>query len=118
MKKGRPAHTLSVLVPAGADVAPDLRSRLEQVVLTETTAIGLRAHPVAKTALERTERTVDVGGRPVRVKLALADGRVVNAMPEHDDVVEAARALGLPLKVVLARAGACASAMLGPFEGE
>jgi hypothetical protein len=39
-------------------------------------------------------------------------------MPEHDDVVAAARALGLPLKVVLARAAASASAMLGPFEGE
>jgi uncharacterized protein (TIGR00299 family) protein len=118
MKKGRPAHTLSVLLPDGADVEPDLRSRLEQVVLTETTAIGLRAHPVAKTALERTERTVDVGGRAVRIKLALAGGRVVNAMPEHDDVVEAARVLDLPLKVVLARAGARASVMLGPFEGE
>jgi uncharacterized protein (TIGR00299 family) protein len=118
MKKGRPAHTLSVLLPAGPLTPPDLRSRLERVVLSETTAIGLRAHPVAKTVLERTETTVDVGGHPVRVKLAGSGGRVLNAMPEHDDVAAAARALGLPLKVVLARAGASASAMLGPFEGE
>jgi uncharacterized protein (DUF111 family) len=118
MKKGRPAHTLSVLLPTGPQAPVDLRARLERVVLTETSAIGLRSHPVAKTALERTEATVDVGGCSVRVKLALVDGRVVNAMPEHDDVVAAAQALGLPLKVVLARAGASASAMLGPFEGE
>jgi len=118
MKKGRPAHTLSVLVPAGPDAPAGLRAELERVVLTETTAIGLRAHPVAKTALPRTQASVDVGGRSVRVKLAIVGGRVVNAMPEHDDASAAARALGLPLKVVLARAGAAASGMLGPFEGE
>jgi uncharacterized protein (TIGR00299 family) protein len=118
MKKGRPAHTLSVLVPEGADAPPELRHRLERIVVTETTAIGLRAHPVTKTALPRTQARVDVGGRPVRVKLALVGGRVVNAMPEHDDVTAAARALDLPVKVVLARAAAAASAMLGPFEGE
>jgi len=117
MKKGRPAHTLSVLAPAGPDVPPALRDRLERIVLTETTAIGLRTHPVTKTALVRTEATVDVGGRPVRVKLARVGDRVVNAMPEHDDVAAAARALDLPVKVVLARAGAAASALLGPFEG-
>jgi len=118
MKKGRPAHTLSVLVPAGPGTPPELRAELERVVLTETTAIGLRAHAVAKTALPRTQASVDVGGRPVRVKLAIVGGQVVNAMPEHDDAAAAARALGLPLKVVLARAGAAASGMLGPFEGE
>jgi uncharacterized protein (TIGR00299 family) protein len=118
MKKGRPAHALSVLVPAGPDAPPGLRDRLERIVLTETTAIGLRAHQVTKTALARTEATVDVGGRPVRVKLARVGDRVVNAMPENDDVAAAARALDLPVKVVLARAGAAASAMLGPFEGE
>jgi pyridinium-3,5-bisthiocarboxylic acid mononucleotide nickel chelatase len=118
MKKGRPAHTLSVLVPEGADAPPELRHRLERIVVTETTAIGLRAHPVTKTALPRTQARVDVGGRPVRVKLALVGGRVVNAMPEHEDVATAARALDLPVKVVLARAAAAASAMLGPFEGE
>ena len=118
MKKGRPAHTLSVLVPTGPGAPPELRDRLARLVLTETTAIGLRAHAVAKTALLRTQATVDVGGRPVRVKLALAGSRVVNAMPEHEDVVAAAHALGLPLKVVLSRAGAAASTMLGPFEGE
>ena len=118
MKKGRPAHTLSVLVPTGPGAPPGLRADLERIVLTETTAIGLRTHAVGKTALPRTERSVEVGGRPVRVKLAVVDGRVVNAMPEHDDVAAAAGALGLPLKVVLARAGAAASDMLGPFEGE
>ncbi|MGN6302283.1 MAG: nickel pincer cofactor biosynthesis protein LarC [Angustibacter sp.] len=109
MKKGRPAHTLHVLC---AD-EPLVRERLERVVFTQTSAIGLRATTVSKTALERREETVDVGGRPVRVKVALVDGAVVNAQPEHDDVAAAAGALGLPLKVVLARASAAATAHLG-----
>lgn len=106
MKKGRPAHTLHVLCPATS------AERLQRLVLTETSAIGLRTLTVGKIALARTETTVDVGGQPVRVKVAELDGRVVNAMPEHDDVVAAAQALGQPLKVVLARAAAAASALL------
>jgi hypothetical protein len=41
-------------------------------------------------------------------------------MPEHDDVAAAAAVLGLPMKVVLARAGAAAGALLdatGPAGG-
>ena len=103
MKKGRPAHTLSVLAwPGQVDAVRD-------VVLTETSAIGLRTTTVAKTALERTEDVVDVDGRPVRVKRARLGGRVVNAQPEWEDVAAAAGALGLPAKVVLARAVAAAA---------
>jgi uncharacterized protein (DUF111 family) len=91
---------------------PALRQRLERVVFTQTSAIGLRVVPVTKTALVRRETTVDVGGQVVRVKVAELDGEVVNAQPEHDDVAEAARELGLPLKVVLSRAAAAATAHL------
>jgi uncharacterized protein (DUF111 family) len=108
MKKGRPAHTLHVLCPDDAV----LRREVERIVLTETTAIGLRSTSVAKTALGRREVTVDVGGQGVRVKVAELDGHPVNAQPEHEDVAAAARALGLPLKVVLARAAAQAAAHL------
>ena len=79
-----------------------------RVVLTHTTAIGLREHAVAKHALPRTSSAVEVDGQPVRVKYALLDGRVVNAQPEFDDVAAAAHALGLPAKAVLARAVAAA----------
>jgi uncharacterized protein (DUF111 family) len=108
MKKGRPAHTLHVLC-CNETV---LRQRLSQIVFRETPAIGLRTTVVTKTALQRHETTVDVGGRAVRVKLALLDGAVINAQPEYDDVASAAAALDLPAKVVLARATA-AAALLG-----
>jgi uncharacterized protein (DUF111 family) len=95
MKKGRPAHVLSVLAPPGAVDA------VRRVVLTETTTIGLREHGVTRTVLDRDERTVDVDGQPVRVKTARWGGDVVNAMPEWDDVVAAAAALRRPVKDVL-----------------
>lgn len=106
MKKGRPAHTLHVLCPA--DDAT-LRERLERLVFTQTSAIGLRVLRVGKSALARDEITVDVGGQSVRVKLALLGGDVVNAQPEYEDVATAAGVLAQPIKVVLARASAMAT---------
>ncbi len=100
MKKGRPAHTLSVLCPAA--VAPAVR----EVVFRQTTSLGLRETAVVKHALERTEAVVDVDGQPVRVKLGLLGGDVVNAMPEWEDVAAAATALGRPAKLVLQQAHA------------
>jgi len=102
MKKGRPAHTLSVLV------ADAVAEEVRRVVFTETSTIGLREHRVAKRALGRELATVDVSGRAVRVKIARLDGAVVSATPEYDDVVAAAAALGRPVKVVLAAAAAAA----------
>jgi uncharacterized protein (DUF111 family) len=104
MKKGRPAHTLHVLV------APEHAVAARRIVLTHTSAIGLRECAVAKHALPRRTTSVDVDGHRVRVKLAMLDDHVVNAQPEFDDVAAAARALGMPAKTVLARAVAAATA--------
>jgi uncharacterized protein (TIGR00299 family) protein len=103
MKKGRPAHTLHVLV------APEDAAAARRVVFAETSAIGLRETAVDKRALDRTISTVDVDGRPVRVKLAHLDGAVVNVQPEYEDVASAAAALGRPVKEVLARAASLAA---------
>ena len=104
MKKGRAAHTLHVLVD---DSTVDAVAR---VVFTETSAIGMRTRTVGKRALQREVHTVEVAGRPVRVKVATLDGATVNAQPEHEDVAAAARALGRPVKAVLADAVAAARA--------
>jgi len=50
---------------------------------------------------------VEVGGQHIAVKIGRgADGALLNAMPEWDDVVRAAAALGQPVKRVLAQAQA------------
>ncbi len=103
MKKGRPAHTLSVLCPDG------LVEALSRVIFTQTSTIGLRESVVRKQALDRTESSVEVGGQPIRVKLSSYDGQVVQATPEYDDVVAAAAVLGRPVRSVLLDAQASAN---------
>ena len=98
MKKGRPAHTLSVLCP------PEIVPAVRATVFSRTSSIGVRESPVARTTLARSTDVVDVLGRPVRVKRAVLDGRVVNSVPEWEDVAAAAAVLGLPPKQVLAAA--------------
>ncbi len=107
MKKGRPAHVLSALCPPAGAAA------VRRVVLTQTSTIGLRERPVARTVLDRRWDTVQVRGQAVRVKRALLDGEVVNSSPEWVDVAAAAEALGLPAKQVLAEAVAAAAGAPG-----
>src|SRR6478609_9617187 len=98
MKKGRPAHTVHALCdPARADA-------VAAALTSETGTLGLRASTVQRWPQAREERTVDVDGHPVRVKVAA--GR---AKAEHDDAATAAAALGLPLRTVLTRAEALAT---------
>jgi uncharacterized protein (TIGR00299 family) protein len=98
MKKGRPAHTLSVL--ASSEHAAAVRS----AIFRHTSTIGLREQEWAKHALEREMVQVEVDGQPIAVKLAREDGVLVNAQPEYDDVARAALALGRPVREVLADA--------------
>ncbi len=102
MKKGRPAHTLSVLVESERAAA------VRATIFRQTSTIGLREQPLAKHALDREMVAVEVDGQPVAVKLARHDGVVVNAQPEYDDVARAATALGRPVADVLAAASALA----------
>ncbi len=93
MKKGRPAHTVHVLV------APERAAACERIVLAETGSLGLRRTSVDRAALPRRTTTVDVGGHPIRLKHG-----PWGVKPEHDDVAAAAAALDLPLREVARRA--------------
>jgi pyridinium-3,5-bisthiocarboxylic acid mononucleotide nickel chelatase len=98
MKKGRPAHTLHVLV--SADAADVVRRE----IFRQTSTIGVREQTFVKHALDREFVHVDVGGHRVAVKLARLNGELMNVQPEYADVVDAARALNRPVKDVLAEA--------------
>ena len=107
MKKGRPAHALSVLVP------PDRAEAVRATVFRQTSAIGVREQRLDKHALDREMSSVDVDGHIIAVKLARHEGAVVNAMPEYDDVARAAAAVGRPVADVLADAIAASRKLLG-----
>ena len=105
MKKGRPAHTVSALLsPALLDAAQDL-------LVTETSTLGVRAHRVQRASCDRELHLVEVGGQPVEVKVATWRGRRVNAQPEFASVVAAATVLERPVADVLAEAAAAARAI-------
>jgi uncharacterized protein (TIGR00299 family) protein len=97
MKKGRPAHTVSVL--ADPVLAPDLAARL----CAETGSLGVRGRVIERWPRAREDGVVDVDGVPVRIKVGAGRIKV-----EHDDAAAAARQLALPLREVLARAEAAA----------
>ena len=98
MKKGRPGFVLSALARPGTEVA------VARTLLEETTALGVRTTRLDRWELEREERTVEVTGGAVRVKVGLLDGAVVNLAPEHDDCAAVARETGRPVKLVWAEA--------------
>ncbi|MCV2490573.1 nickel pincer cofactor biosynthesis protein LarC [Geodermatophilus sp. YIM 151500] len=95
MKKGRPAHTLSVLC------SPAAVERVRATVFAHTSTIGLRTLPVGKVALERTTASVEVLGGRVGVKVASSGGRVLNVGVEYEDVAALAREAGVPVKEAL-----------------
>lgn len=99
-KRGRPLSVLTALAPSS------METPVRDVILAETSTIGLRTTPVKRWVLKREWLTVKVEGNAVRVKLAKRAGAVVNIAPEYSDCVEAARQTGLPLKEVFRRAAA------------
>ena len=104
MKKGRPAHVLTVLTHAHRVTA------LRDVVFAETSTLGVRASDWTRTALPRGWVDVAVGDQAVPVKVGHRDGRVVRATPEFDAVEQLAGRTGRPVPDVLAEAAAAATA--------
>jgi uncharacterized protein (TIGR00299 family) protein len=100
MKKGRPAHLLCALV------SEEKRAACEQLIFRETSALGVRAFRVERHALEREFTEVETRYGPIRIKLGLQGGEVLQAAPEFDDCAAAARAHGVAVKEVQAEANA------------
>jgi uncharacterized protein (TIGR00299 family) protein len=104
MKKGRPAHTVSVL--ARPDQAGDLR----YLLLTLTSTIGVRETRVRKTALPRGWVDLILTGSCISIKIAHHHGTIWQVTPEFDDVERAADEQGLSPITVLEQAMAAALA--------
>lgn len=93
MKKGRPGVKLSIL-----SLARDT-AIIEEIILSETTAIGLRKYPVEKVMLPRENISVDTPYGSVNVKLTYR-GDKLKYKPEYRDCNEQAAASGLPLREI------------------
>ncbi|HWZ59053.1 MAG TPA: nickel insertion protein, partial [Gemmatimonadaceae bacterium] len=86
MKKGRPGVRVEVLA------APALADQLESMLLADSTTLGVRRTTTERRALPRTERTVEVLGYAIRVKVAVQPDGTERAKPEFDDVRRVAEA--------------------------
>jgi hypothetical protein len=91
MKKGRPAVTLSCLC------LPEMEEVLAEILLRETTTLGLRKYPVdrLKTDHEIVERETSWG--LVRFKVARLGGETLRANPEFEDVRRLSEEHSIPL---------------------
>ena len=95
MKKGRPAHMISVLAQQQKVDA------LIQVLFEESTTIGVRLHAVGKRMLPRSLVSVPTSFGEVRVKVAeLGRGGASRWKVEYEDVRRVARERGLPYLAV------------------
>lgn len=93
-KGGRPAQVLSVLVPPPAEVA------VRDVLIAETSTLGVRVATVRRWMLPRRWVSVSIGGHEVRVKVGMRGDTPVNVAPEYADCAAAATALGRPVKEI------------------
>ncbi|MSQ23598.1 MAG: nickel pincer cofactor biosynthesis protein LarC [Chloroflexi bacterium] len=97
MKKNRPGVVLTVLAsPAQADY-------LAQLILRETSSLGVRFRGAQRLMAPRRSGEVDTAFGPIQVKVKSIDGEEVIA-PEYEDCARVARARGVPIGTVYAAA--------------
>ena len=94
MKKGRPATQVSVIAAARS------RRELEDVLIANSTTLGVRFRPIERVKAARRIETVVTRWGDVRVKLRGWNGRVLDARPEYDDCVAIARSREIPIREV------------------
>ena len=94
MKKGRPATLVTVLCD------PPLAARIEDLLLRETTTLGIRMHREQRSCLSRRHLSVSTSYGEIRIKVGALLGEELNAMPEYEDCRAAARQHKVPLKQV------------------
>jgi pyridinium-3,5-bisthiocarboxylic acid mononucleotide nickel chelatase len=94
MKKNRPGVLLSVICRSND------ATRLQRLIFSETTTLGVRLSIQERVTLQREEVEVKIPQGTVRIKIGRVGEKVVNAMPEYEDCRKVAEAAGLPLKVV------------------
>lgn len=97
MKKNRPAVMLSVITKA------DMEQKLVDILLKETTTLGIRRYEISRYAMEREIFTVNTKYGEVRLKKAWL-GSVVKYSPEYEDCAQIAREHNVPIKDVYAAA--------------
>jgi uncharacterized protein (TIGR00299 family) protein len=91
MKKNRPGTLVSILCK------PAQQTTLCEMLLVETTTLGVRSYEVERVALQRAIVTIETPYGAIDVKEASIDGRLLRAMPEYEQCRRAAQEGGVTL---------------------
>jgi uncharacterized protein (TIGR00299 family) protein len=94
MKKNRPGFVLTVLA------SEENAAGLARIILTETSAFGVRMHRVRRMKLRRQFRDVETPYGAVRIKLGFLGDELVQAAPEYESCREVAKKAGVSVKDV------------------
>jgi uncharacterized protein (DUF111 family) len=91
MKKNRPGVLLRVLVE------PAMETAAAEMILCETTSLGIRVQEVRRIELPREEKTISTVFGPCRIKCALLPNGSRRLIPEYEECRRIAEETGTPL---------------------
>ena len=94
MKKSRPATMLSAIV------TQEHEARAIEILMRETTTLGVRVRPLARYEAEREQATAITALGEALVKVKRLDGVAIAVSPEYEDCKRIAQEKGLPLQEV------------------
>lgn len=94
MKKNRPGYLLTVLG------TPDKVETLSRLILSETSAFGVRLQTMRRLKLRREFRQADTPYGPVQIKLGFLGDELVQAAPEYESCREVALRAGVGVRDV------------------
>jgi pyridinium-3,5-bisthiocarboxylic acid mononucleotide nickel chelatase len=94
MKKNRPGFVLTVLC------LPSKSVELARILLTETTAFGVRMHRAQRLKLRREFHDRETPYGTVRIKLGFLGDELVQSVPEYSSCLEVANGAGVSVKDV------------------
>ena len=98
MKKNRPGVMLSALVPQ------ELETAAFELILRETTTLGVRTRPVERYVAERRIESMESALGDIGVKVKYLGGKAVSASPEYEDCRKVALESGISLQDVYQQA--------------
>jgi pyridinium-3,5-bisthiocarboxylic acid mononucleotide nickel chelatase len=98
MKKNRPATLLGVIARRQDEAS------LAELILRETTTLGLRVQPIQRYEAQREFRQVQTPYGALTVKRKIINGQIIQAMPEYDECTRLAKENGVSLAEIYAAA--------------
>lgn len=91
MKKNRPGTLLGIIAYRRDELA------LAELILRETTTLGLRVQPIVRYEAQREFRQIQTIYGTLNVKLKIINGKVIQSVPEYDECVRLATDNGVSL---------------------